>query len=29
MISVESEPGEGAAFVIELPLDNESMEAAP
>jgi C4-dicarboxylate-specific signal transduction histidine kinase len=27
-ISLESEPGEGAAFVIELPLDNESLEAA-
>jgi C4-dicarboxylate-specific signal transduction histidine kinase len=27
-ISVASDSGEGAAFVIELPLDNESMEAA-
>jgi C4-dicarboxylate-specific signal transduction histidine kinase len=27
-IVVGSEPGEGAAFVIELPLDNESLEAA-
>jgi C4-dicarboxylate-specific signal transduction histidine kinase len=26
-ISVDSMPGEGAAFTIELPLDNESMES--
>jgi C4-dicarboxylate-specific signal transduction histidine kinase len=27
-ISVESGPGEGASFTIELPLDNESLEPA-